>query len=195
MSRHRPCVHCAPVRLAQLAFIRATFVSRGTAEWPARVDRVRWTLTIGDWRFAHFSFPMETFLRKSRLFRSFPREPTNRPQSWQNSQWAAQGPPNYHLLVGRFARIDSRFGNPFFCESTFQKWIAARFGRESREFECESERRCDSRESGKCFKTGFFSQIDSRESAKHWCANRLPTKYHPFQKHYTHELWFSSYLG
>ena len=35
----------------RLAFICATFVPRGTAERPARVDRVRWTLAIGDWRF------------------------------------------------------------------------------------------------------------------------------------------------
>ena len=33
------------------AFIHLTFVPRGTAEWPARVDSVRWALAIGDWRF------------------------------------------------------------------------------------------------------------------------------------------------
>ena len=39
ISRHRPCVRCAAIRIAQLAFIRLTFVSRGAAEWLARVDR------------------------------------------------------------------------------------------------------------------------------------------------------------
>ena len=51
ISRHRPCVRCATIRIARLAFIRLAFVPRGTAEWLARVDRVRWTLAIGDWRF------------------------------------------------------------------------------------------------------------------------------------------------
>ena len=37
-------------QIARLAFIRVTFVPHGTAEWLARVDRVRWTLAIGDWR-------------------------------------------------------------------------------------------------------------------------------------------------
>ena len=32
-------------------FIRLTFVPHGTAEWLARVDRIHWTLAIGDWRF------------------------------------------------------------------------------------------------------------------------------------------------
>ena len=38
---HRPCVRCAAIRVARLAFIRLTFVPYGTAEWLARVDRVR----------------------------------------------------------------------------------------------------------------------------------------------------------
>ena len=50
---HRPCVCCAAIRVARLAFIRAVFVPRGIAEWLARVDRVRSTLAIGD--FAHLS--------------------------------------------------------------------------------------------------------------------------------------------
>ena len=37
---HRPCVRCAAIRIARLAFIRVVFIPRGTAEWPARVDRV-----------------------------------------------------------------------------------------------------------------------------------------------------------
>ena len=37
----RPCVRCAAIRIARLAFIRLTFVPRGTVEWPARVGRVR----------------------------------------------------------------------------------------------------------------------------------------------------------
>ena len=42
ISPHRPCVRCAAVRNARLAFIRLTFVSSGTAEWwLARVDHVR----------------------------------------------------------------------------------------------------------------------------------------------------------
>ena len=51
ISPHRPCVRCVAIRIAWLAFIRVVFVPRGTAEWPARVDRARWTLAIGDWRF------------------------------------------------------------------------------------------------------------------------------------------------
>ena len=43
ISPHRPCVHCAAIRIARLASIGATSVPRGTAEWPPRVDRIRWT--------------------------------------------------------------------------------------------------------------------------------------------------------
>ena len=38
---HRPCVRCAAIRIVQLAFILTTFVPHGSADWPARVDRVR----------------------------------------------------------------------------------------------------------------------------------------------------------
>ena len=38
---HRPCVRCAAIRIARLALIGVAFVPRGTAEWLARVDRVR----------------------------------------------------------------------------------------------------------------------------------------------------------
>ena len=48
---HRPCVRCATIRILRLAFIRLTFVPHGTAECLARVDCVRWTLSIGNWRF------------------------------------------------------------------------------------------------------------------------------------------------
>ena len=48
ISPQRPCARCAGIRVARLAFTRLTFVRRGTAEWLARVDRVRWTLAIGD---------------------------------------------------------------------------------------------------------------------------------------------------
>ena len=41
ISPHRPCVRCAAIRIAQLAFIRLTFVPHGIAEWLARVHRVR----------------------------------------------------------------------------------------------------------------------------------------------------------
>ena len=41
ISPYRPCVRCAAIRIVGLAFIRLTFVPRGTAEWLARVDRVR----------------------------------------------------------------------------------------------------------------------------------------------------------
>ena len=37
----RPCVRCAAIRIARLAFAGVVFVPRGPAEWPARVDRVR----------------------------------------------------------------------------------------------------------------------------------------------------------
>ena len=40
-SPHRPYVHCAAIRIARLASIRLTFIPRGTAERPARVDCVR----------------------------------------------------------------------------------------------------------------------------------------------------------
>ena len=59
ISPHRPCVRCAAIQIARLAFIRLTIVPRGLAEWHARVDRIRWTLAIGDWRFCpskHSSF-------------------------------------------------------------------------------------------------------------------------------------------
>ena len=41
ISPHRPCVRCAAIRIARLAFVHFTFFPHGTAEWPARVDRVR----------------------------------------------------------------------------------------------------------------------------------------------------------
>ena len=34
-----------------MAFVGVVFIPRGIAEWLARVDCVRWTLAIGDWRF------------------------------------------------------------------------------------------------------------------------------------------------
>ena len=37
----RPCVRCTAIRIARLAFVGVVFVPRGSAEWPARVDRVR----------------------------------------------------------------------------------------------------------------------------------------------------------
>ena len=43
-----PGVQCSAVRITRLAFSHAAFASRRTAEWPARVDRVRWTPAIGD---------------------------------------------------------------------------------------------------------------------------------------------------
>ena len=41
ISPHRPCVRSAAIRIARWAFICLTFVPHGTAEWPARVGRVR----------------------------------------------------------------------------------------------------------------------------------------------------------
>ena len=41
INPHRPCVGCAAIQMARLAFTRLTFVPRGTAGWLARVDRVR----------------------------------------------------------------------------------------------------------------------------------------------------------
>ena len=46
-----PAFRCTAIRIARLAFVGVVFVPRGSAEWPARVDRVRWTLAIDDWRF------------------------------------------------------------------------------------------------------------------------------------------------
>ena len=57
---HKPCVRCAAIRIARLAFIRAVFVPRGTAEWPARVGCVRWTLATGDWRFCPSKVPRKS---------------------------------------------------------------------------------------------------------------------------------------
>ena len=51
ISPDSPCVRCAAIWIARFAFIRLTFVPHGIAEWLARVDRVRWTLAIDDWRF------------------------------------------------------------------------------------------------------------------------------------------------
>ena len=51
ISPHRACVRCAAIRIARLALTRLTFIPHGIAEWLARVDPVRWTLAIGDWRF------------------------------------------------------------------------------------------------------------------------------------------------
>ena len=41
ISPHRPCVRRAALRIARLAFTGLTCVPRGTAEWLARVDRLR----------------------------------------------------------------------------------------------------------------------------------------------------------
>ena len=41
LSPRRPCVRCAAIRIARLAFVGVVFVQRGPAEWSARVDRVR----------------------------------------------------------------------------------------------------------------------------------------------------------
>ena len=61
-------------------------------------------------------------------------------------------------LVGRFARIDSRFERTSFLRIDLPKnGIAARIGRESREFQCESERRRDSCESGQVLQNWHFS--------------------------------------
>ena len=48
---HRPSVRCAAIRIERLAFTRVTLVPFGIAEWLARVDCLRRTLAIGDWRF------------------------------------------------------------------------------------------------------------------------------------------------
>ena len=81
-------------------------------------------------------------------------------------------------LVGGFVRINSRFEQNIFCESTFQKMdsseertritgISMRIGEKTR----------FARIWPSASKIAFFClRIDSRESAKRWCANRLPTK-------------------
>ena len=51
-GRRRPCVRCCiAIRIARLVFVGVVFVPRGTAEWLTRVDCVRRTPAIGDWRF------------------------------------------------------------------------------------------------------------------------------------------------
>ena len=76
---HRLCVRCAAIRIARLAFIGVVFVPHGTAEWPVRVGRVRWTLAMGDWRFGpskvHRNPKIEATKDDSKV------TPANRPQS------------------------------------------------------------------------------------------------------------------
>ena len=38
---HRRCVRCVAIRIVRFAYICVTLTRRGTAEWLARVDRVR----------------------------------------------------------------------------------------------------------------------------------------------------------
>ena len=55
----RQCVRCAAIPIARLAFTRETVVPHRIAEWPARDDRVRWTLAIGNWQFCPFKIPTD----------------------------------------------------------------------------------------------------------------------------------------
>ena len=48
ISPHRAQTRCAAIRIPRLAFDGVTFVPRGTADWPARVDCFRWMLAIGN---------------------------------------------------------------------------------------------------------------------------------------------------
>ena len=66
ISPHRPCVRCAAIQIARLAFIDLTFVPHGTVEWLATIDRVRGTLAIGDFaQLKNFAFPRLLALRLS----------------------------------------------------------------------------------------------------------------------------------
>ena len=87
--------------------------------------------------------------------------------------------------MGRFARIDSRFEKKKNLLLTFQKnGIAARIGRESREFQCESERRHYSRESGQvhqklrivCPLSAEIPHLGSVPSAQPSGGQNTPTK-------------------
>ena len=49
LAPHRSRVRYIAARIARLALIGVVCVPRGTAEWPARVVRVRWALAVGDW--------------------------------------------------------------------------------------------------------------------------------------------------
>ena len=60
---HGPCVRCSAIWITRLAFVGVVFVSHGTAEWLARVDRVCRTLAIGDWRFCPSKMETETQVR------------------------------------------------------------------------------------------------------------------------------------
>ena len=88
---------------------------------------------------------------------------------------------HFGTLVGRFARIDSR------CEKKVS-FLFVRIdlpengqqpGKDANHANFNANRREDVIRANlaKCFKTSFFFfvWIDSRESAKRWCANRLPT--------------------
>ena len=99
MSPDRPCVRCAAIRIARLrrlAFIRVVFVPRGIAEWPARVDRVRCLLAIGDWRFC-----------PSKVMSLLPHDGANPPRD--NSGIAAKGVSECQLthLIGAQPVLES----------------------------------------------------------------------------------------
>ena len=51
----RPAFVATAIGIARLTFVDVVFVPRGPAEWPARVDRARWTLATGDQE--HQGFP------------------------------------------------------------------------------------------------------------------------------------------
>ena len=103
-----------------------------------------------------FSAPTQTNFEKSPLVKIY-----------QSKSAQLSGP----IRANRF----SLRKNLLFANRPSKNGIAARIGRESREFQCESERRRDSREIWpNASKIGIFLRVDSRESAKHWCANRLP---------------------
>ena len=68
----RPCVRCVVLQIARLAFVGVACVLRGAAEWPARIDCVRCTLPIGNWRFGPSKKVTQNRL-KSDLGRPTPR--------------------------------------------------------------------------------------------------------------------------
>ena len=103
---------------------------------------------------------------------------------------------NTQLVVGRFARIDSRFAKKktffFFANRPSRKLNGWQRGLDANHANLNASRRDDAIRANlaKCFKNSFslagrFARIDSRESAQRWCANRLPTEHpslvnHPF---------------
>ena len=146
----RPCVRCAAIRIARLVFVGVVFVARGTAKWPARVDRVPWTPAIGDWRFGP-SKPLSLARSEKLQNESFPNFSDFRPEFYSES--CSEFPPNFWgFFVLRFVGTETRKSHqkspPFFnakFSGKFEEKIHKRFLESG-----QSNRLLTSTESGLC---------------------------------------------